>query len=179
MDKRTDGGYVPPSTFLSCQVVPMRSFVFVPLLALALATSAHAGPQQPLDLKAVATQQQQIRADILASGGKYRGLSTAKQEEVLDRSGKLLRMIEGKQSPEDLTEAERMQAFNTLEWIEATLNKEDGERMVCNYHKTIGSNRKTRVCKTAAQIERDREEARQQLSKPGICAPGTPGCSGG
>lgn len=156
----------------------MRSFVFVPLLTLALAASAHAG-QKSLDLKAVAAQQQQIRADILASGGKYRGLSEAKQEEVLDRSGRLLRVIDGKQSPEELTEAERMQAFNTLEWIEATLNKEDDERMVCSYQKTIGSNRKTRVCKTAAQLEREREEARERMSKPGVCAPGTPGCSMG
>ncbi|MCW5581548.1 MAG: hypothetical protein KIS72_09425 [Luteimonas sp.] len=142
----------------------MRAFVLVPLLSLVLAASAHAGRQKPLDLNVVAAQQQQIRSDIQASGGNYRGLSAAQQQAVLDRSGELLRLIDGKRSSLELTEAERMQAFNTLEWIEATLNHEH-DRAVCKYEKTIGSNRKTRVCRSVTEMEAERERNRDNLQR--------------
>lgn len=41
----------------------------------------------------------------------------------------------------------------------------DDERMVCKAERTIGSNRVQRVCRSAAQIEREREAARSQLDK--------------
>ena len=142
----------------------MRLPILAPLLALAFTASVHAGPQTPLDLQVVAAQQQQIRADILASGGNYRGLSAVKQEEVMDHSNRLLRLIDGKRSSEELTEAERMQAFNSLELIEATLNH-DNDRAVCRYEKTIGSNRKTRVCRSVAEMDAERERNRDNLQR--------------
>lgn len=44
------------------------------------------------------------------------------------------------------------------------------ERMVCRAERTIGSNRVQRVCRSVAQIERDREAARTQMSKSQICS---------
>jgi hypothetical protein len=52
----------------------------------------------------------------------------------------------------------------------ATKPASDQERMVCRAERTIGSNRVQRVCRSVAQIEREREAARSQLGKAQICS---------
>lgn len=141
----------------------MKRFFAVCLLTPMLAIAAN---DAPLDLEKVTTQQRQIRSDILSGKGNYRGIPQAKQSELLERQDGLLRMLEGKQTADQLTEDERIAAFNDLEWIEATLNKaEEGDRLVCRRERTIGSNRVTRVCRTAAQLEFERERAREDLDR--------------
>jgi len=140
-----------------------RHFVFGLLLAPMLAM---AGNDQPLDLDKVTEQQKQIREDMLAAGGKYRGMSSAKQAEVFKRQDKLFRMFEGKETAADLTEDQRIDAFNELEWIESALNKgEEGDRLVCTRERTVGSNRVTRVCRTQEQIDFEREQGRDDLDR--------------
>jgi len=39
------------------------------------------------------------------------------------------------------------------------------DRQVCRVEKELGSNRAKRVCRSSAQMERDRERAREELSK--------------
>lgn len=41
----------------------------------------------------------------------------------------------------------------------------DPDRLICQVTRTIGSNLSHKVCRTAAQIERDREAGREALSK--------------
>ena len=41
----------------------------------------------------------------------------------------------------------------------------DPDRMVCHVEKTIGSNLAHKVCRTAAQLERERELSREGMSK--------------
>lgn len=48
-------------------------------------------------------------------------------------------------------------------------------RMVCKAERTIGSNRVQRVCRTAEQVRREREAAREVLDKRAICST----CGGG
>jgi hypothetical protein len=56
-----------------------------------------------------------------------------------------------------------MKAFAALETIEALVNNQDGEQVTCRREKTLGSNRPTRICRTKAQLEEEREIARQQM----------------
>lgn len=49
------------------------------------------------------------------------------------------------------------------------------ERMICKAERTIGSNRVQRVCRSAEQIRREREAAREALDKRAICST----CGGG
>ena len=44
-----------------------------------------------------------MRRDVLAANGKYRGLSSSKQVQLLTRQDRLLAMLNGKQTA-DLTE---------------------------------------------------------------------------
>lgn len=133
-------------------------------LALLVPVLAFADSGKSLDLDKVVAQQKQIRSDLISSKD-YRGLSEAQRTELLSKQDSLLKILEGKQSADDLTRDQQMQAFNDLEWIEAMLNDADGDRMICRRERAIGTNRMTRVCRTAEQMEVDRERARQEMSR--------------
>ncbi|HJW46396.1 MAG TPA: hypothetical protein VJ484_07895, partial [Lysobacter sp.] len=92
---------------------------------------------------------------------RYKGMDDRKRVELLSKQDFVLREIDGKQTADDLTDQARLEVFNALEWIEAAINNEEAERMVCRTVKATGSNRPTRVCKTAAQLRADQEEARR------------------
>jgi hypothetical protein len=130
-----------------------------------------------VDLEEVSVRQEQIRAEIRSAPDEFRGLSPSEQQQVLERSESVSHIIAGKESWGELDDAERASVMATLDWIDVTLDKAKAAELVCSYERVVGSNRKTRVCRSAAHIEAEREETRRLLSKPGVCAPGTPGCS--
>lgn len=146
--------------------------LFITLLLSAALLPAAAVERKPLAVAAITTQQAAIRADVEAGAGRYRDMPLSTRGELLRQQDTLLRLLEGKVSTAELAENDRLLAFNTLEWIEATINNAEAERMVCKHEKTIGSNRMQRVCKTVAQMEADREAVRQNLNSgcvAGIC----------
>lgn len=152
-------------------VIAMRSLALsIGLTALCLVSVAGATQTPPpLQIGKVVSQQEQIRADVMAKNGRYASMPEAKREELLSRQSQLLRMLDGKKTADDLTADQRMRAFNTLEWIEAAINNEDDDRMVCTRERTIGSNRVTRVCRTEAQMREQRERAREEISTRAVC----------
>jgi hypothetical protein len=113
----------------------------------------------------IRSQQAEIRAGVMAKSGRYRDLPATTREELLSRQTRMLAVIDGKHVPNDLTHIERTEVFNDLEWIEAAINRTDDEKLVCEYTRTIGSNRKQRVCRTAAEAREQRERAREALDR--------------
>ena len=153
-----------------------KSFVALILgMALAASSSFVFASNKPLAFDAVRSQQAEIRTGVETRSGRYKDLSVGTRGELLSKQAQMLRVIEGKQSSAELSESQATEVFNTLEWIEAVVNKAEDERMVCERRTVLGSNRKERVCKTAAQIRIEREAARDQVDSRGICAD----CKGG
>lgn len=136
------------------------------------AFSVGASDRKPLAISAITTQQAEIRSEVMAGTGRYQDMPVKTRDELLRRQSELLRILDGKRSSDDLSESQRLQAFNTLEWIEATINDAEDERMVCQRERTIGSKRVARVCKTVAQIEEEKARARLNFDRgctTGIC----------
>lgn len=136
------------------------------LLAAALFASgaiAGPGPAQPLELATIVSQQTQIRDQVLAGEGRYKDMPEKTRDELLERQAALLKTIGDKRDPSELSEEQRLQTFNALEWIEATINAEPEERVVCTRQRRTGSMRVTTVCKTHRQISDDRERAQRQM----------------
>ncbi|HEY1139367.1 MAG TPA: hypothetical protein VGE88_04065 [Lysobacter sp.] len=144
---------------------PLAMMAFALAIFLA-APSAFAS--KVLDLGAVRTQQTEIHEGLLARNGRYASLSSQTRTSILSKQATLFKLLEGKQTADELDEHQRLEVFNTLEWIEATINGEQSERMVCRREKTIGSMRITRVCRTAADDERMKEEARRRMLEGNI-----------
>ncbi|MEP6634281.1 MAG: hypothetical protein ABJA62_08745 [Luteimonas sp.] len=113
----------------------------------------------------VVAQQKQIRADMLAGKSHYAAMPESKRDELVRKQDHLFAVLDGKQSSSDLSPDQYADAFNTLEWIEGTINNDDANRMICRREKTLGSNRTARVCRTVAQMELERERARVDMDQ--------------
>lgn len=138
---------------------------FTLLLAAALfASNVYATTPAPatLQIDAIVAQQTQIREEVLAGSGRYKDMPKSTKDELLTKQAALLKMLDGKRDTGELTKEQRLEAFNTLEWIEATINKDQGERMICQRERKTGSLRVTTVCKTQRQINEEHERARRQ-----------------
>lgn len=144
------------------------SIPFAVLLSMLVAFAAHAGPgagPASAEFEAIRAQQSQIRRDATARKGVFGDMPERTLRELLQRQDSVLQAIEGKQSAAELTESARLDVFNSLEWIEAAINRAEDDRMVCEQVATVGSNMKKRVCRTAAQARLERERAREELER--------------
>lgn len=122
---------------------------------------------QTLDLDVIRNQQREIKEAATAGSGPYASMSAAARSDLLAKQAGMLKVLDGKQTADDLNEAERTEVFNTLEWIEAAINDTEADRLICRRERTIGSNRVTRVCRTAAEEARLRDEARRRVLEGG------------
>jgi len=151
----------------------MRAIRFVSAIVLSLALFAPAAfasvDSRVLMLDDIRTQQNEIRDGVEAGTGRYKDLSASQRSELLSKQARMLQTIEGKHSTEDLNAQQKTEVFNTLEWIEAVVNNDGEDRMVCERRPVLGSTRKERVCKTASQWREEREAARNMMDSRGTC----------
>ena len=149
----------------------MRIFRFTTslLLGVASATTAFAAtPQAVLQTDEIRTEQVQIKAGLDSRKGAYKDLPSAASARLLSGQARVLELIEGKQSTDELDDAARAELFAALASIDAIVDDANDARQVCQQVKTLGSNRKERVCRTAGQMRAQREAARDQLGSGGL-----------
>lgn len=145
----------------------MRMFVVAVVVGLCCGFSFGVSAQEtvpPFDVGEVIEQQREIRQGIESDSARYRHLSERERRELLSRQGDLLYLLRDREY-QDLNDEQRVEAFNTLEWISAAINDDGDERMVCERTKTTGSNRIQRVCMTASERDRIREASRKELGR--------------
>jgi hypothetical protein len=142
-----------------------RKVTFLLLATCLLSAGAFAStpPASPLRIDDIVAQQTQIRDEALAGTGRYKDMPKATKDELLAKQAALLKMLDGKHDTGELSAAQRVEAFNTLEWIEAAINKDPDERMVCRRERRTGSLHVSTVCKTQRQIKDANERARRQM----------------
>ncbi|MDR0184604.1 hypothetical protein [Lysobacter arvi] len=150
----------------------MRALRFASAIVLSLALAAPAFASvdsRVLMLDDIRTQQNEIRDGVESRTGRYKDLSSAQRSELLSKQARMLQTIEGKHSTDELNDQQKTEVFNTLEWIEAVVNDDGEDRMVCERRPVLGSTRKERICKTASQWREEREAARNMMDSRGSC----------
>jgi len=154
----------------------MRNGILLALMiALASSGTAFASDRATgVAASTILTQQRQIREEAMAHQGRYKNMEEAKRSDLLAKQDVVFRLLDGKQNSNDLVESERVELFNALEAIEATINNARDEQMVCEFIRRVGSNRPERVCKTYAQRAKEREAAEKELGRQIGCT--TLGC---
>lgn len=120
---------------------------------------------KPLRVGQVVAEQSQLRVELETGSKRTANLSASKRVDLLARQQELLDMLDGKKSSSELSPEQQMFAHSTLDWIQAVVEHDDDERMVCRREKPIGSNMITRVCRTLGQMRIDQERARQSILK--------------
>ena len=139
----------------------MRALAFSVLLILSAFAAAQAQKSTPLQVADIEAGQARIRSEVAAARGAYKDMPAAKRTELLARQDELLKLIDGKATTDELGPSERVAAFDALEWIKAAVSQAEDERLVCRQEKPIGSHMSVRVCRTVAQIRKEREAARE------------------
>jgi|SRR5687768_14980299 len=125
----------------------------------------------PADLNELRTEQARIRAGVEAhNSGAYKELSANDRAELLQKQNAMLALLQGKETAAELTAEQQTEVSATLAWIDQKLQAANDERMVCERRVVLGSNRKERVCMTAANMRAQREAARDQMDRRGICS---------
>ena len=141
------------------------SFALWTLMAATVPADAADGP--PAQVSEIVSQQQKIRSEVQAGTGPYRDMPAAKKSELLARQQSLLTILEGKRTLDELEEGDRVAALDTLKWIDSMSVADDGDRTVCERRQILGSNRKERVCMSAAALKARRERDQERLQKSG------------
>ncbi|MEQ1513467.1 MAG: hypothetical protein ABL934_12435, partial [Lysobacteraceae bacterium] len=127
-----------------------------------LAVMAAVDPQE-LTIRDIVTQQTQLRQQVVAGKGAFKDMSKAERNALAERQDRVLQMLGGSQTMEDMPPDQRTVVFNDLEWIKAAVTKAEDERMICEYTRTVGSNRMVSVCMTAKAQRENRDGAHQSL----------------
>jgi hypothetical protein len=142
----------------------MKPVLIAALTAALMFGVAHAH-QQPSDVSRIVSQQNQLRTDLMARSGRYKNVSANKRDELLSRQARMLATLDGKQTFADLTDTQKVEVFNTLEWIQATINNTEDERVVCRRGRTLGSQRVNQLCRTQAEWREYRDSARTTMER--------------
>jgi hypothetical protein len=141
----------------------MRNGILLALLVAVASTGSAFAIDRNTGIKAdaILSQQQQIRAELTSRSGPFKDMEESKRSDVSAKQDVVFHLLEGKQNSGELNEPQRVELFNALEAIEATVNNARDEQVICEHVKQIGSNRPQKVCKTYAQREKEREAARK------------------
>lgn len=138
-------------------------------IALAFAGIAHAADVATIDtaqrIDAILAQQDVIRGDVQASRNGWETLSQEKRAEVLKDQDRLFVLLKDKQTIGDLEPDRQVEAANLLSSIKAVATNAEDERMVCTRERKVGSNFTKRVCRTVAEMRREREATRDALQR--------------
>ena len=150
----------------------------VVLLATSFVAQADNNPGGP-SFEEIRKQQLELREEVQAGKGVFKDMNSPERAELAGQQSRLLAMIEGKSDVSELPDAEQVVVFNLLQEINATINDAEGDRMVCEYTRKVGSHRKTKVCMTVSQREEMRDDSRRMLERAnrGYCPSGN--CTGG
>lgn len=147
----------------------MKIQIFALALALAVGGIGQATAQETIDktqrVDQIVQQQTQIRADVTASRNGWDALPQEKRDEVLKQQDRLFVLLQDKQTIGDLGLDQQVEAANLLASIKATVTGAEDERMVCTRERKMGSNFTQRVCRTVAQLRREREAARDAVQR--------------
>jgi hypothetical protein len=137
--------------------------------ALLISPLAIANDTETQSLTEIREQQLALRQDVLDKQGRFKDMGERERQELVAKQTRLINLAEGRDSLAMLSPADQVETINTLEWIKATITRAEDERLVCQRTKVVGSNRSTRVCRTVAELRRDRAEAEKSLEERKMC----------
>jgi len=120
-----------------------------------------------VDINDIRAEQMRISESLRAPGGSLSEMTAKARRSVEALQVTVSRLLEGKNSIDELDPGQRDELVTALASIEATVVAVP-ERMVCKMAKSTGSNMKQRTCLTASQMKLQEEAARRQIDRHGI-----------
>lgn len=138
------------------------------LIMASMAVMASGDPQQ-LTLRDIVTQQYQLRQQVVAGKGAFKDMSEAQRKALAERQDRVLQMLDGSQTLDEMPPDQRVVVFNDLEWIKGAVAKAEDERLVCEYVYLTGSHIPRSVCMSAGERAQLTDDTRAGLRKTYKC----------
>lgn len=152
---------------VSIAAFPWPAFSQTPAAA-DTAAQADAPPAQPT-LQQIVAQQTQLRGQVAAKRGAFKDMSEGDRERLLKQQNRLLSLLEGRNSIDELRPEERVDVFNVLQEVNAAVTKAEDERKICERTRLTGSHRFQVVCMTAKEYREHKDNAQKSLRTPVKC----------
>ena len=146
----------------------MRVLMILVAALLSTAAMAYQPEDKQPNIADILENQATIRSEAEARVGVFKSMSERQRNDLVTKSANVTNKLEGKQW-KDLTDAEQVEVFNTLELINAAVTKAEDERLVCEQKKRPGSNMIMKSCKTVAQLRQQREDTQRFADDNAIC----------
>jgi hypothetical protein len=159
-----------------------RTFVLAALLTAACAASVRAAESAP-PLKA--TTKDAFSAVVvelhkeMQEGGRYAYVTERERADVEKELDRMRALLEKSGSVDTMGKDDQVALFNAQESVNATLEKRDRDRLVCERAATTGSRIATTQCRTYGEIEADREAGRKLMREKAARGCTKPGCKQG
>ena len=101
--------------------------------------------------------------------GAFKDMSEGDRERLLKQQTRLLALLEGRNSIDELRPEERVEVFNVLQEVNAAVTKAEDERKICERTRLTGSHRYEVVCMTAKEYREHKDNAQKSLRTPVKC----------
>lgn len=136
------------------------------LFSLAAVLPSHANTPGEPDLAAIRAEQSELRSLAAKGEDPFTSMSKSGRQELVDRQSRLLQLIDGRESFDELQGPSQVEVVNLLQEINAIVNAAgDDEAFRCEYTRKTGSHRKERVCKTLAERRIESEASREAMRR--------------
>jgi hypothetical protein len=87
------------------------------------------------------------------NGGRYSYVTPAEREKVNKQLDEMGSLFKGHADVAQMTDAQKLEMFNSQQEVNAILARRDNDRLVCTYEAPIGSHIPVKTCSTAGEIE--------------------------
>ena len=137
---------------------PLALLLVLPIAALAASTDHGAVTFDPAKF-----DQQRAAIEKGMNGDRYSELTRTQCQQVQDALREIQRLLD-RQAAGALREDERVALFNAQEEVNTLLTKAaDDSRLICKREAKSGSHLRVNVCRTVAQIRRERESSENAI----------------
>jgi hypothetical protein len=137
------------------------------MLGLPIARASTESPIPPA-VRDIVVQQSHLRAMATARRGPFKDLSARDRDALLKSQTRVLELLDGHGSIDELHIDEKVELFNHLQTVKAVVTRAEENRQICERTRVIGSNRYRLLCMNAQEY---REFKRQALKSLGSAAP--------
>jgi hypothetical protein len=111
----------------------------------------------------IVEQQTQLRGQVAGKRGAFKDMHEGDRHRLLAQQDELLKLLDGRQSFDELRAEQRVEVFNILQNVNAAATKAEDERQVCERSRLVGTNRFQVVCMSGRQYREHKENAKQSL----------------
>lgn len=144
-----------------------RAIVFSAFCVFAMNVSASSQQPKPVFGEKVAPTQfaeliAMVRSEI-EPGGRWEYVPKSQRRLLEEKFDEMERVLEGRQSVDELTNADKLRLINAQEHANAILTQHDGRRLICERVTPTGSHRPKNVCTSLAERKRANEDSTKFL----------------